>query len=101
MRYQVITWTWDEGHDEQREFSTLTQARAAAREKPGRNYTGSPEHCGLIVQYFLGMVGDNHCTLGGSGFALRYLAVLGDGASDTQSAVVDVLPSQTAQFAAA
>ena len=31
MRYQVITWTWDEGHDEQREFSTLTEARAAAR----------------------------------------------------------------------
>lgn len=31
MRYQVITWTWDEGHDEQREFSTLAQARAAAR----------------------------------------------------------------------
>ena len=20
MRYQVITWTWDEGHDEQREL---------------------------------------------------------------------------------
>ena len=31
MRYQVITWTWDEGHDERREFSTLAQARAAAR----------------------------------------------------------------------
>ena len=31
MRYQVITWTWDEGHDERREFSTLAEARAAAR----------------------------------------------------------------------
>lgn len=31
MRYQVITWTRGEGHDEQREFSTLTEARAAAR----------------------------------------------------------------------
>lgn len=31
MRYQVITWTWDEGHDEQREFNTLAEARAAAR----------------------------------------------------------------------
>lgn len=31
MRYQVITWTRGEGHDERREFSTLTEARAAAR----------------------------------------------------------------------
>lgn len=31
MRYQVITWTRGEGHDEQREFSTLSEARAAAR----------------------------------------------------------------------
>ncbi|MBS7386958.1 MAG: hypothetical protein KIG30_00100 [Eubacteriales bacterium] len=31
MRYQVITWTRGEGHDERREFSTLSQARAAAR----------------------------------------------------------------------
>ena len=31
MRYQVITWTKGEGHDERREFSTLAQARAAAR----------------------------------------------------------------------
>ena len=31
MRYQVITWTRGEGYDEQREFSTLAQARAAAR----------------------------------------------------------------------
>ena len=31
MRYQVITWTRDEGHDERREFSTLAEARAAAR----------------------------------------------------------------------
>ena len=31
MRYQVITWTRGEGHDERREFSTLAQARAAAR----------------------------------------------------------------------
>ena len=31
MRYQVITWTWGEGHDERREFSTLTEACAAAR----------------------------------------------------------------------
>ena len=23
MRYQVITWTWDEGHDERREFEPL------------------------------------------------------------------------------
>ena len=30
MRYQVITWTRGEGHDERREFSTLSQARAAA-----------------------------------------------------------------------
>ena len=30
MRYQVITWTRGEGHDERREFSTLAQARAAA-----------------------------------------------------------------------
>lgn len=29
MRYQVITWTRDEGHNERREFSTLAQARAA------------------------------------------------------------------------
>ena len=31
MRYQVITWTRGEGHDERREFSTLAEARAAAR----------------------------------------------------------------------
>ena len=31
MRYQVITWTRGEGHDERREFSTLSQARAVAR----------------------------------------------------------------------
>ena len=31
MRYQVITWTRGEGHDERREFSTLAQARAVAR----------------------------------------------------------------------
>lgn len=31
MRYQIITWTRGEGHDERREFSTLSQARAAAR----------------------------------------------------------------------
>jgi hypothetical protein len=31
MRYQVITWTRGDGHDERREFSTLAQARAAAR----------------------------------------------------------------------
>ena len=31
MRYQVITWTRGEGHDERRECSTLSQARAAAR----------------------------------------------------------------------
>ena len=31
MRYQIITWTRGEGHDERREFSTLTEARAAAR----------------------------------------------------------------------
>lgn len=31
MRYQVITWTRGEGHDERREFSILAQARAAAR----------------------------------------------------------------------
>lgn len=31
MRYQVIIWTRGEGHDERREFSTLAQARAAAR----------------------------------------------------------------------
>ena len=31
MRYQVITWTKGEGHDERREFSTLAQARACAR----------------------------------------------------------------------
>ena len=31
MRYQVITWTRCEGHDERREFSTLAEARAAAR----------------------------------------------------------------------
>lgn len=31
MRYQIITWTRGEGHDERREFSTLAEARAAAR----------------------------------------------------------------------
>lgn len=31
MRYQVITWARGEGHDERREFSTLAEARAAAR----------------------------------------------------------------------
>ena len=31
MRYQVIIWTRGEGHDERREFHTLTEARAAAR----------------------------------------------------------------------
>ena len=31
MRYQVITWTRGEGHDERRKFSTLAEARAAAR----------------------------------------------------------------------
>ena len=31
MRYQVITWTRGEGHDERREFNTLAEARAAAR----------------------------------------------------------------------
>lgn len=31
MRYQVITWTKGEGHDERQEYHTLTEARAAAR----------------------------------------------------------------------
>ena len=31
MRYQVITWTRGEGHDERRKFSTLAEASAAAR----------------------------------------------------------------------
>ena len=31
MRYQVITWTRGEGHDERQDFHTLTEARAAAR----------------------------------------------------------------------
>ena len=31
MRYQVITWTRGQGHDEWQEFCTLAEARAAAR----------------------------------------------------------------------
>ena len=35
MRYQVITWTRGEGHDERREFSTRAAARIYRRECDG------------------------------------------------------------------